>query len=171
MSAGSAEGTDTGSAAVISQFSELHVSTFLGICPRFRPKNATRNPWKSWTSWRHSTWRTWNRCLSSGSSLRTHAFGFSEKFCSRSSSTWTCHPITGSALDKEKCTRDWTNNEKHHIYFPVLVILGSRQSITRWKTRSQPLMLKRTWNGSDPVMALACRWTGHSLRYWWQDTV
>lgn len=60
-----------------------------------RQKNDTRNPWKSWTSWPLSIWRTWSRCSSSGSSLKTNASVFSKSSCWRWNITWISQPITG----------------------------------------------------------------------------
>lgn len=64
-----------------------------------RQKNDTRNPWKSWTSWPLSIWRTWSRCSSSGSSLKTNASVFSKSSCWRWNSTWISQPITGEIQD------------------------------------------------------------------------
>lgn len=60
-----------------------------------RQKNDMRNPWRSWTSWLPSIWRTWSRCSSSGSSLKTNASVFSKSCCWRWNNTWISQPITG----------------------------------------------------------------------------
>lgn len=70
------------------------------IFPRL--KNAMRNPWKNSTSWPLSIWRTWSRCLSSGSSLKTNASTSSESCCWRLNSTWISQPITGQTQDNIK---------------------------------------------------------------------
>lgn len=158
----------------------FQLSPHCSLSPRL--KNAMRNPWKNSTSWPLSIWRTWSRCLSSGSSLKTNASASSKSCCWRLNSTWISPPITGESqgcsLPSTGQTGNLMSEYINMAFVEMLEISGilynivsvdSRQSTTRWKTQSLLLMLRRTWNGSGPIKAPACQWTGPSLRYYTLD--